>query len=53
MDGMVAGKIVQVIGSTLDAEYPKGKLPDIYDALVVEIRRDLEVQGQTRRCPLR
>ena len=36
MSGMVEGKIVQVIGSTLDAEYPKGELPDIYDALIVE-----------------
>jgi F-type H+-transporting ATPase subunit beta len=36
MQGMVEGKIVQVIGSTLDAEYPKGNLPDIYDALVVK-----------------
>ena len=35
MNGMVEGKIVQVIGSTLDAEFPKGQLPDIYDALVV------------------
>jgi F-type H+-transporting ATPase subunit beta len=37
MEGMVEGKIVQVIGSTLDAEYPKGQLPDIYDALVTDI----------------
>ena len=35
MDGMVEGSIVQVIGSTLDAEFPKGQLPDIYDALEV------------------
>ncbi|MGQ0721622.1 MAG: F0F1 ATP synthase subunit beta [Candidatus Eiseniibacteriota bacterium] len=35
---MVEGKIVQVIGSTLDAEYPKDKLPDIYDALVTDIK---------------
>jgi F-type H+-transporting ATPase subunit beta len=35
---MAEGKIVQVIGSTLDAEYPKGKLPDIYDALVADIK---------------
>jgi F-type H+-transporting ATPase subunit beta len=36
MNGMVEGKIVQVIGSTLDAEFPKGQLPDIYDALIVQ-----------------
>jgi F-type H+-transporting ATPase subunit beta len=37
---MVEGKIVQVIGSTLDAEYPKGQLPEIYDALVADIPRE-------------
>ena len=37
MVGMVEGRIVQVIGSTLDAEYPKGQLPEIYDALVADI----------------
>ncbi len=30
------GKVVQVIGSTLDAEFPGGKLPEIYNALVLE-----------------
>ncbi len=42
MNGMVEGRIVQVIGSTLDAEFPRGKLPEIYDALVV----DTEVAGK-------
>lgn len=27
------GKVVQVIGSTFDAEFPQGHLPDIYNAL--------------------
>ncbi|MEZ5066961.1 MAG: F0F1 ATP synthase subunit beta [bacterium] len=40
---MVEGKIVQVIGSTLDAEYPKGQLPEIYDALKVDV---VGVDGQ-------
>jgi F-type H+-transporting ATPase subunit beta len=51
MNGMIEGKIVQVIGSTLDAEFPKGQLPDIYDALVLwskengsEINLTCEVQ---------
>ena len=35
------GKVVQVIGSTLDAEFPEGKLPEIYNALELEI----EVMG--------
>jgi len=35
------GKVVQVIGSTLDAEFPEGNLPEIYNALELEI----EVMG--------
>ncbi|MDA3824092.1 MAG: F0F1 ATP synthase subunit beta, partial [Bacteroidales bacterium] len=31
------GKVVQVIGSTLDAEFPEGKLPEIYNAITLEI----------------
>jgi F-type H+-transporting ATPase subunit beta len=30
------GKVIQVIGSTLDAEFPEGQLPDIYNALELE-----------------
>lgn len=30
------GKVVQVIGSTLDAEFPEGNLPEIYNALNLE-----------------
>ena len=30
------GKVVQVIGSTLDAQFPEDQLPAIYDALVME-----------------
>ncbi|MEW6200524.1 MAG: F0F1 ATP synthase subunit beta [bacterium] len=30
------GKIVQVIGPTLDAEFPPGELPEIYTALTVD-----------------
>jgi F-type H+-transporting ATPase subunit beta len=35
-NGQHAGKIVQVIGSTFDAEFEEGKLPEIYNALTVE-----------------
>ena len=42
METMAEGKIVQIIGSTLDAEFPKDKLPEIYDALIV----DTEVAGK-------
>ena len=30
------GKIVQVIGPTIDVEFEDGKLPDIYNAIKVE-----------------
>ncbi len=30
------GHVVQVIGATIDAEFPEGGLPDIYHAVVVE-----------------
>ncbi|HLU49723.1 MAG TPA: F0F1 ATP synthase subunit beta [Planctomycetota bacterium] len=31
------GRVVQVIGATLDAEFPEGHLPDIYNALRVKV----------------
>jgi len=34
--GMI-GRVVQVIGATLDAEFPEGHLPDIYNALRVKV----------------
>ena len=39
------GKVVQVIGSTLDAEFPEGKLPEIYNALTI----DTVVMGEKMR----
>ncbi len=52
-NGQRTGKIVQVIGSTFDAEFEEGKLPEIYNALKVEsdakgVKIDLvgEVQQQ-------
>ncbi|HZM14952.1 MAG TPA: F0F1 ATP synthase subunit beta [Candidatus Krumholzibacteria bacterium] len=39
---MATGKIVQVIGSTLDAQFPEAELPSIYNALQAEVER----QGQ-------
>jgi F-type H+-transporting ATPase subunit beta len=32
------GKITQVIGSTFDAEFPEGHLPEIYNALTIDIK---------------
>jgi F-type H+-transporting ATPase subunit beta len=34
---MTKGKVVQVIGATLDVEFPEGDLPEIYNALVIEM----------------
>ncbi len=34
---MNKGKIVQVIGATIDVEFPEGKIPDIYNAVTVEL----------------
>ena len=30
------GKVVQIIGAVVDAEFPRDKLPKVYDALKVE-----------------
>src|SRR5688572_3473938 len=60
-NGRQVGSIVQVIGSTFDAEFPEGHLPEIYNALRVEsdykgitIRLTGEVQqhlgGSRVRC---
>jgi F-type H+-transporting ATPase subunit beta len=35
-NGHPVGRIVQVIGSTFDAEFPEGHLPEIYNALTVD-----------------
>src|SRR5262249_20329543 len=60
-NGQVVGSIVQVIGSTFDAEFPEGHLPEIYNALKIDsdykgvhIRLTGEVQqhlgGNRVRC---
>src|SRR5437763_9454877 len=35
-DGHHTGRIVQVIGSTFDAEFEEGHLPEIYNALKID-----------------
>src|SRR5947209_16378116 len=35
-DGRHAGKIVQIIGATFDAEFEEGHLPEIYNALKID-----------------
>ena len=41
------GRVIQVIGSTLDAEFEEGKLPSLYNALKVEVER--KVLGVTEK----
>jgi len=42
-----SGTITQVIGSTLDAQFPEASMPSLYNALKVEIER--KVLGETER----
>ncbi len=44
------GKVTQVIGSILDAQFAEDKMPDIYNALQVEVERP--VKGFTVKEPL-
>ncbi|HUU83428.1 MAG TPA: F0F1 ATP synthase subunit beta [Phycisphaerae bacterium] len=41
------GTVIQVIGSTLDAEFEEGKLPTLYNALKVEVTRTVLGQSTT------
>ncbi|RFF26261.1 MULTISPECIES: F0F1 ATP synthase subunit beta [unclassified Wenzhouxiangella] len=44
---MSQGKIVQIIGAVVDVEYPRGEVPNVYDALTVDDQDlMLEVQQQ-------
>jgi F-type H+-transporting ATPase subunit beta len=40
------GKITQVIGSTLDAEFPEDKMPRLYNALQVNVDRKIGKQSR-------
>ncbi|UCE60385.1 MAG: F0F1 ATP synthase subunit beta [Phycisphaerales bacterium] len=46
------GKVTQVIGSTLDAEFPEDQLPSIYNALKIDIERTIldETVQETLWC---
>jgi F-type H+-transporting ATPase subunit beta len=46
------GKVIQVIGSTLDAQFPEDSLPEIYNALQVELETTIlgEVKRETLWC---
>ncbi|MBQ45422.1 MAG: F0F1 ATP synthase subunit beta [Porticoccaceae bacterium] len=44
---MSSGRIVQIIGAVIDAEFPRDEVPNVYDALVVDDKGlTLEVQQQ-------
>ena len=44
---MSSGTVVQIIGAVVDAEFPRGSIPKIYDALLIEeAGLTLEVQQQ-------
>ncbi|MDM8569146.1 F0F1 ATP synthase subunit beta, partial [Thiotrichales bacterium HSG1] len=40
-----SGKVVQIIGAVVDVEFPRGKMPKVYDALVVK-KSDLTLEVQ-------
>ena len=44
---MSSGKVVQIIGAVVDAEFPKDAMPKVYEALLIEeVGLTLEVQQQ-------
>lgn len=42
------GKVVQIIGAVVDVEFEENKVPDIYDALIIDVDRN----GQNERVVL-
>jgi len=47
MDKAVSGRIVQIIGSVIDVEFPREGIPAVYEALkLVDEDLTLEVQQQ-------
>ncbi len=47
--GTNIGKVTQVIGSTLDAEFPEGSLPALYNALTVDVEQSVGTEMKTAR----
>ena len=46
------GRVTQIIGSTFDAEFPEGRLPEIYNACTVKATNngiDVEVTGEVQQ----
>ncbi len=42
MENSNTGKVIQVIGSTLDAQFPENKLPSLYSALRCDVERPVK-----------
>ncbi|MFH0983737.1 MAG: F0F1 ATP synthase subunit beta [Planctomycetota bacterium] len=49
-NGKNVGRVIQVIGSTLDAEFAEDQLPSLYNALTVEVER--KVLGRSEQATL-
>src|SRR5262249_23476843 len=52
LNGQHTGKIVQVIGSTFDAEFEEGHLPEIYNALQIDSNHkgvDIRLTGEVQQ----
>ncbi|WP_394854683.1 F0F1 ATP synthase subunit beta [Bifidobacterium fermentum] len=47
MDYLSKGRVTRVQGSVIDIEFPVGHLPDIYNALTVEIASTGETEGES------
>ncbi len=47
-NGQNIGRVTQVIGSTLDAEFPENRMPKIYNALQAKIERKVGDTTETR-----
>ncbi|MBP8198362.1 MAG: F0F1 ATP synthase subunit beta, partial [Chromatiaceae bacterium] len=44
---MSSGNVVEIIGAVVDVQFPRGEMPKIYDALMVDtVGLTLEVQQQ-------
>ena len=47
---MSSGKVVEIIGAVVDVQFPKGQMPKVYDALIIDkVGLTLEVQQQLLR----
>ncbi|MBM3317930.1 MAG: F0F1 ATP synthase subunit beta [Candidatus Eisenbacteria bacterium] len=49
-DTAVDGKVIRVIGPTVDVEFPQGHLPEIRNA--IEVEKEIDDSGEMRRTPL-